>query len=46
MLLGKGNEQKEITIVLGQKFEKSFTITKMENADALQKDIYKSWMKE
>ena len=46
LLLSKGNKQREVSITLGQKMEKSFTITKMENPDALQKDIYRSWMGE
>ncbi|WP_158638314.1 M61 family metallopeptidase [Panacibacter ginsenosidivorans] len=43
LLVAKGNDKKEVTITLGQKFEKSFTITPITKPDALQTAIYKSW---
>jgi len=46
LLLLKENNQQKITITLGQKFEKSSTITSMEKPDALQAAIYRSWMGE
>ena len=46
LLVKKGDARDAITILLGTKEEKSFDITRMENPDALQSDIYKSWEKE
>lgn len=45
LLIEKGNNEQELTIRLGTKREKSFSITPIANPDALQSAIYISWMK-
>ena len=44
LLVAKGNDKKEVSITLGQKVEKSFTITTVANPNVLQTAIYKSWI--
>jgi len=44
LLLQKGKDKQEITVMLGRKWEKSFRITPMPQPDVLQAAIYKSWM--
>lgn len=46
LLIAKGDEKKEVSITLGQKFEKTFAITPVANSSALQSAIYKSWIQE
>jgi len=45
LLVARDGQQIKITIHPEIKYEKSFTISKMQNADALQSAIYKSWMR-
>jgi predicted metalloprotease with PDZ domain len=46
LLIAKADNKQELSIELGTKREKSFTITNLTNPDALQSGIYKNWMKE
>jgi predicted metalloprotease with PDZ domain len=46
MLIAKGGDKKSVSVELGKKREKSFLLTLLPNPDALQSEIYKSWMKE
>jgi predicted metalloprotease with PDZ domain len=41
----QGNEQKNISIVLGKKMERPFTISRETNTDKLQQAILESWLK-
>jgi hypothetical protein len=40
----QGDEKKNISIVLGKKMEKPFTISREPNMDKLQKAILESWL--
>ena len=46
LLIAKKNIPQETTVTLAKKFEKSFTITALQNQTALQKEIYKHWLSE
>ena len=46
LLITKADSKQELTIELGTKRKKSFTIRPVANPDALQLAIYKTWMKE
>jgi predicted metalloprotease with PDZ domain len=45
LLIAKGNNEQELTVKLGTKREKIFSITPVPNPDVLQSAIYTSWMK-
>ena len=45
LLIAKGNNEQELTVKLGVKREKTFSIIPLANPDPLQSAIYTSWMK-
>jgi len=44
LVVMQGNEKKNVSIVLGKKMEKPFTISRKPDMDKLQKDILESWL--
>jgi hypothetical protein len=45
LVVMQNNEKKEISIVLGKKIEKPFTISRKPGMNKLQKAILESWLK-